>query len=288
MALYRSVAHKEFQNQGWGPDFLAELFLPFHVRFLIQYEKIRTKGKAKEKKQTPGVYEYVVARTIFFDEVFIRAIRESIPQIVLLGSGYDTRGLRFKHLIKNTRIIELDMAATQNRKINCLKKHKINIPDYLTLSPVDFNHQSLENALAAAGYKPYRQTLFIWEGVSMYLEVQTVKDTLSFIARSSHTDSLLVFDYAISISKNACHDCYGAKELLTRIKKNRSNEPFKFFVEEGKIENFLGGQGFKIISHLDSKQIEKTYLKKEDGSSVGKPNGMFCLATASCGSGFKL
>jgi len=213
IALYRSVAHKEFQNKGWG-------------------------------------------------------------------SGYDTRGLRFKHLIKNTRIIELDMAATQNRKIKCLKKNKINIPDYLTLSPVDFNRQSLENALTSADYKADRQTLFIWEGVSMYLEAQAVKDTLSFIARSSHTDSLLAFDSAIS---NADQDYYGTKELLKHIKKNRSNEPFKFFVEEEKIENFLNKQGFKIISHFDSKQIEKTYLKKEDGSSIGKPNGMFCLAIALCG-----
>ena len=280
-ALYRAVAYREFQNQVWGSDFLAELFLPFHIKFLIQYEKVRAKGRAKEKRQTPGVYEYVLARTKFFDDVFIRSLSESIPQIVMLGAGYDTRALRFKAFNNNTRIIEFDMAATQNRKRHCLKKNNINIPEYLTLFPIDFNQQSLEKVLISSGYKSDKRTLFIWEGVSMYLEIQAVKETLKCIAQSAHHDSLLAFDYAISIPENAVHKYYGTKELLQRIKKNLSNEPFKFTVEEKKIEMFLNDQGHKIIRHLNHRQIEEAYLKKEDGSSVGRPNGMFCLVMSS-------
>ena len=34
-ALYRAIAHKEFENARLGPDHLAEYFLPRHFRFLI-------------------------------------------------------------------------------------------------------------------------------------------------------------------------------------------------------------------------------------------------------------
>ena len=112
-AWLRAWAYKDFQDQIWGPDFLAEYFLPFPVRLLIKNEKSREIGKTKSNESSPGIYEYIIARTLFFDEAFSQALKESIPQIVFLGAGYDSRGIRFKHLNNNSQIIELDMAATQ-------------------------------------------------------------------------------------------------------------------------------------------------------------------------------
>ncbi len=280
-AWMRAWTHKNFQNQIWGPDFLAECFLPFPIRLLIKSEKSREIGRAKANESSPGVYEYVIARTLFFDEVFTQALKESIPQVVFLGAGYDSRGIRFEHLNNNTQIIELDMAATQNRKIKYLKKNNIKIPEYLTFSTIDFNNQSLESALTSAGYQKDKRTLFIWEGVSMYLETQSVKDTLTFIQQCSPSDSLLVFDYVVSFSDKDSHKYYGAKEMLLTMKNDLKNEPFTFSMEEKNIAGFLNGCGHKIVRHLDQDQIEETYLKKADGSSIGKPNGLFNMVITS-------
>ena len=38
-ALYRAVAQKEFKTEGFGPDYLAEYFLPFHVKFLFNLKR---------------------------------------------------------------------------------------------------------------------------------------------------------------------------------------------------------------------------------------------------------
>jgi methyltransferase (TIGR00027 family) len=165
-ALYRAVANKEFKNEGIGPDYLAEHFLPFHFKFFIKFKKIRASVKNKSDRFTPGVYEYMLARTVFFDNVFIDALNKNIPQIVLLGAGYDTRAYRFKKLNKDTKIIELDMATTQNRKKKCLKKAQIDFPKHVKLVPIDFNKESLKNVLEKAGYENNEKTLFIWEGVS--------------------------------------------------------------------------------------------------------------------------
>ena len=122
-ALYRAVANKEFKNERLGPDYLAEYFLPPHFKFLIKFKKIRANVKNKSNKFTPGAYEYMLARTAFFDNVFIDALNKNIPQIVLLGAGYDTRAYRFAKLNNTTKIIELDIVTTQNRKKKCLKKN---------------------------------------------------------------------------------------------------------------------------------------------------------------------
>ena len=44
-AWMRAWANKDFQNQIWGPDFLAEYFLPFFIRLLVKSEKSRNIGK---------------------------------------------------------------------------------------------------------------------------------------------------------------------------------------------------------------------------------------------------
>ena len=213
--------------------------------------------------------------------MFTQALKESIPQIVFLGAGYDSRGIRFKHLNNSTQIIELDMAATQNRKIKCLKKNKIKIPEYLTFTTIDFNNQSLESALTSAGYQKGKRTLFILEGVCMYLEAQSVRDTLTFIQQSSTSDSLLAFDCVVSFSDKDGHKYHGAKEMLHFMKDKHENEPFTFSINGKNIADFLGECGHKIVRHLNQAQIETTYLKKADGSSIGKPNGLFNMIITS-------
>ena len=280
-ALYRAVANKEFKNERFGSDYLAEYFLPSHFKFFIKFKKIRATVKNKSDKLTPGMYEYMLARTAFFDNVFIDALNKNVPQIVLLGAGYDTRAYRFAKLNNMTKIIELDVETTQNRKKKCLKKARIDIPKHVTLVPINFNEESLKDVLGKAGYENHEKTLFVWEGVSYYLEPDSIDATLEFIKNSSQNESLIAFDYAISVSEESINNYYGAKTFTQTWKKHRSGELFKFTIEEGKIESFLEQRGLKIVNHLDTKEIEKTFLINESGSSIGQMNGLFRFAIAS-------
>ena len=280
-ALYRAIANKEFKNEGFGSDYLAEYFLPSHFKFFIKFKKIRVNVKNKSNKLTPGMYEYMLARTAFFDNVFIDALNKNIPQIVLLGAGYDTRAYRFAKLNNTTKIIELDIATTQNRKKKCLKKAQIDIPKHVTLVPINFNKESLKSVLEKAGYENSEKTLFIWEGVSYYLDPESVDATLEFVNNSSHNESVIAFDYAISISEENINNYYGVKKFAQSWRKHRSDELFRFAIDEGKIESFLEQRGLKIVNHLDNREIEKMFLLNENGSSIGQITGWFRFALAS-------
>lgn len=276
-AWIRACAHRDFQNQIWGADYLAECFLPLWFRLGIRREKLRKKGKKVVKALGPGLFEYIMARTLFFDEVVSQALKDSFPQIVFMGAGYDSRGLRFEHLNNGTQIVELDRAVTQNRKIKRLKSKKVGIPEYLKFFAIDFNNQTLEGVLSSAGYQNDQRTLFVWEGVSMYLETQSVKDTLTFIRQCSPPGTLLAFDYAVSLSDKDVEKNYGAKEMLKSSKDKSNTEPFKFSLAENNMTAFLNEFGHNIVRHLNPDQLEQRYLKKEDGSSIGKPNGLFSI-----------
>jgi methyltransferase (TIGR00027 family) len=280
-ALYRAVANKEFKDERIGSDYLAEYLLPPHFRFLVKFRKIRTNVKRKSDRFTPGMYEYMIARTVFFDNAFTEALNNNVRQIVLLGAGYDTRAYRFREVSQTTKILELDIVTTQNRKKKCLKKARIPIPKHVTLVPINFNEDSLETVLETAGYENHVKTLFIWEGVSYYLEPESVDATLEFFTKSSNHESIIAFDYAISISEENLNNYYGVKEFSQTWRKYRSNEPFRFCIDEGEIESFLAQRGLHIVNHLNNVEIGKRFLLNKDMSSLGPINGSFRFAMAS-------
>ena len=69
------------------------------------------------------------------------------------------------------------------------------LPAYVTYAGIDFNTQSLEQRLPASGYDEHLKTLFIWEGVVMYLSEAAVAGTLDFIVKHSAPGSRVAFDY---------------------------------------------------------------------------------------------
>jgi methyltransferase (TIGR00027 family) len=266
MAFFRALANKKFNNDVFGSDYLAEYFIPFLFRKILKIKKI--KADTKHKKLI-GMFEYSIARTQYFDAIFINALKKNIPQIVILGAGYDTRAYRFANQNNKTKIIELDAVTTQNRKKQYFKKAKITIPDNVELVPIDFNKESLEDVLGKTAYENNKKTLFIWEGVTYYLEPDSVNTTLEFVKNNSHKESIIAFDYSISIPPKEKSNFYGVKELHDYMAKKVPNERGKFSLEDGKVEFFLKQRGFKILEHMNNIEIENNFLKNEDGSLFG-------------------
>ena len=280
-AMYRVISNKDFQGGKLGPDYLAEYFLPPVLKALMKSNLMRKMIKKRTDSIMPGMNEYMTARTVFFDELFIDALNNEVPQIVLMGAGYDTRAYRFAKLNKSTRIIELDVAPTQSRKKKCLKKAGLDTTDGLSLVPINFDRESLQTVLERAGYDPGQKTLFLWEGVTYYLESESVDATLEFVSRHSTGDSVLAFDYVISISEETIDNYYGVREFARSMKKVHPNELFVFSIEEDQIETFLEERGLKAIGLFDDQAIKDKFLLDENGSPIGRVNGFFRFASAS-------
>lgn len=69
-ALRRTIAHKEFKNDKFGPDDLSEYFIPPHFRFFLKFKRIRENTKNKLNRFLPGLNEYMIARTSYFDRLY--------------------------------------------------------------------------------------------------------------------------------------------------------------------------------------------------------------------------
>lgn len=284
-ALRRAIAHRNYKNEKFGPDVFAEYFLPPHFRFFLRFKRIRTNTNNRLNTFFPGLNEYMIARTAYFDKLFLDALNNRTPQIVLLGAGYDSRSYRFAESNRCTTIFELDIAPTQNRKLQCLKKARIDIPTQVKFVPIDFNQEALKDVLEEAGYKNNQKTLFIWEGVSYYLKAEAVDATLEFVRQGSHPKSAIAFDYTISISEQNAKEYFGAQEFSQTMKEHHASEALLFSIDKDNIERFFEQKRLKIVEHFDNKEIESTFLSDKNGSLIGPITGHFRFIMVSPGNG---
>ena len=276
VAFCRALATTDEPEEIRGPDYLAEIFLPEDARMAL---KDRTSREfIRHKLMTPGSYEYFIPRTLWFDSMVRTALQQGIPQIVFLGAGYDSRAYRFQDLIRDTRIFELDIESTQQRKKTLLAQANVQIPGQLTFVPIDFTRDKLEDVLGGAGFDKTRKTLFIWEGVTYYLPASAIDGTLEFIRSHSAAGSVVCFDYMIEAPDIS--ERYGVKEALAAMRAVYVSEPVQFRIEEGAIESFLRTRGFSLTEHLSPSELEERYLTLKDGSRA-KVMACFALVSAS-------
>ena len=273
--LRRALAHLEYPNERFGPDHLAIVFMPPHFRFFLKFRKIQINTRDKLETPFPGLNAFMIARTVWLDELFLKALQDGIPQIVLMGAGYDSRPYRFAAHNHGTTIFELDAAPTQERKIACLKKARIPVPEKVKFIPIDFNKQSLEEVLEKAGFDRTLKTLFIWEGVSYYLEPGSVDATLASVHQLGANGSQIAFDYTVNVPEHRLDEFFGVRLFNQTMQQAHASEALLFSIEEGQVEPFLKQRGFTMLTHMDNEQIEQAFLMREDGSLIGPITGHF-------------
>ena len=275
-ATLRAMAARDEREEIRGADTLAELFLTEERKAPLRDPSVSR--WVIKNKIAAGAYEFMIARTAFFDHVVREALFQNKPQLVFLGAGYETRPYRFKDLARDTRIFELDARPTQARKKEVLERAGISFPAHLALVPIDFNKDDLKDILLSAGFLKGQEALFVWEGVTYYLPEKVVKDTLAAIRAISCPGSSICFDYASVSAETMSED--GAKKLREHMKSKFSAEPTLFGIPEGKIDAFLAECGYVAIEHLNHSEMEARYLTLRDGSSAGKVPSLFCFVHA--------
>jgi methyltransferase (TIGR00027 family) len=132
--------------------------------------------------------------------------------LVILGAGYDTRAYRFDKLKEEVKVFEVDHPATQKVKIEKVSKALGSLPGHVVYVSVDFEKERLDKKLSESGYNKSLKTLFIWEGVTMYLTAEAVDETLAFVAGNSGKGSSIIFNYIFrSVLDGTCELEYAPK-----------------------------------------------------------------------------
>jgi len=257
-------------------DTTALRLLPALIKTLIQipfYRMLHCKVGAPK-----GIYEYIIARTKYIDAVFREAAAEGFIQVVILGAGFDTRAIRLLGKEANTTVFELDARFTQQAKLDLYRKNNIPIPPGVRFISIDFNEESLDPKLAEVGFDRSQRSLFIMEGLVMYLEPSAARKMFQTITEQMAPNSRLVFDYVYAsvLRREKIH--YGETEIVKSV--SGVHESWQFGIEKDAIKDFLSGNALVLRNHMSAQDIEETYFKDEHGRIIAHVNGAHCLVLA--------
>ncbi len=271
----RAASFYEVSPYYKSNDYIAPKLLPKFIHVLIKSKKIRS---LLLKKLAPmGIYEYVIARTKLIDEIFANAIAKDYHQILILGAGFDSRGIRLVDGNEKTSIFELDIHTTMTDKLKQYKKRNIN-PGEVIYVEIDFDNEKIEDKLKMAGFRDNEKTLYILEGITMYLTESTINEDFKFISESAGEGSEVIFDFIYKSVLEEKNLFYGEQEIYQNVKK--AGEGWSFGIQKEEIKNFLQKHGLELINLMDSIKLEKKYFQDDANNIVGKINGTHCIIHA--------
>ena len=258
IAAHRAIESSRDESQRICYDPFARDFLPAGFTVIGPHDISEQDALALFKAIVPGFHEFFIARTRYIDDHLQACIDKGLEQLVILGAGYDSRAYRFDALVHQIKVFEVDHPATQEAKKTKVLERLKALPAHVSYIPVDFIKEDFQTGLFANGYDRQLKTLFIWEGVTMYVDSDTVEKTLDFIANNVGNGSSLIFDYTYPEVLAGTFERKEAKEWL-RITQN-SDEPLVFGISQDNIESFLATRGFSNVVSVSSEYFNAAYF----------------------------
>jgi methyltransferase (TIGR00027 family) len=149
----------------------------------------------------PFFRDGVRLRTRFIDDYVRQSLAAGAPQLVLLGAGFDARGLRIPEVAeRRVAVFEVDTPEQLARKRRLLDDAGVKLPPRVTYVPFEFDRHDIETELPAVleerGFRLGGGALFVWEGVIGYIDSEEIDRSLRFMVKAGGPGSRLVFTYA--------------------------------------------------------------------------------------------
>lgn len=186
----------------------------------------------REKLLLPGVSLHYVLRKRHVEDITRKAIDNGVTQVIMLGAGFDTLPWRLHLNSGQVNFIEIDHPATQAEKAKALEQGR---QDNLHFLSVDFAKQDLKTALTEfEHFDGERKTLFICEGVMMYLSLKDVDILFDSIRDLCGSGSEFIFS-TLEPRKSPKNTVPGILYWHLKV----INEPIEWDIDSAKMPEFI-------------------------------------------------
>jgi len=269
-----------FQFARWSAGAKAfEDFLPAAHRVihdpLAKYYAgaIGMKMVAMTRLISPSLREAIVLRARYFDDQARQCIAAGCRQVVLLGAGYDSRYVRMPEF-RGVRVYELDLESTQVIKKTLTRRLFGRLPANVTYVAADLSRDPMVPRLKNAGFRPHVKTVFIWEGVTLFLNRDIIEETLGVIAALGAGHHVL-FDFVPPdlVAGETGHR--GNRQLLQLCAGIK--EPLTFGCLPADMGKILKNLGYADVSVIGLQEASRIYR------GTDQIENSYCFATARVG-----
>jgi methyltransferase (TIGR00027 family) len=190
----------------------------------------------------------LIARTRFFDERVLAALSAGIRQVVILGAGYDDRALRFRS--PGVRFFEVDHPATQQDKRRRLRAMRARARGPV-LATADFRHDDVTAVLEASGHAAGQPTLFLCEGLLVYLDRAACVRLLRAARASAAEGSELVA--SLATHREGADSARAA--AIANSRRRSTEEPWLTILAATAHLELLGEAGWAVDRSVDAADL---------------------------------
>jgi methyltransferase (TIGR00027 family) len=280
MALFRAQESAMPEHRRLFNDPFAVAFLSPRLRAastLFRIPLVRSALARWMDARWPGARTSAIARTRLIDEWASAAASQGMRQAVILGAGFDCRAWRLT-AFRELRIFEVDYPATSSEKRRVIGD--IGAPtERVSFAPIDFERDSLAEALAKGGFDASKRALVIWEGVTNYLTADAVDSTLRWMAKLAK-GSQLIFTYVDADLINGSDrfsDAATARRAVTGV-----GEPWTFGFLPEALPAYLEERGLRLIEDMSANEY-RTHTMGAAGDSANKGYEFYHVALVEVG-----
>lgn len=229
-----------------------------------------------EQLTVPGILCHYVLRKRYLEAATSEALRDGFTQVVVLGAGFDTLALRLQSVHPNISFIEVDHPATQRYKRAAMLSERLN----LQLIAADLGRSNLSPVLSSCpAYDPTADTLFLAEGLLMYLPSWQVRTLLSNIRDAVHPGARCRLGFTFVEPYIDGHPDFAHATRGLRLWLQLRGEPFRWGVYREQLPSFLAHHGFTVRATTTPEELREQYLTPTHGPTPTLVNGdSICLA----------
>jgi methyltransferase (TIGR00027 family) len=163
----------------------------------------------------PFARDGIRLRTRFIDDAVRDGLAAGVDQVVLLGAGFDARGLRMPEIpARGARVYEVDLPGQLERKGEILRAASVALPPWIVYVSSDFASDfgdTLLASLEARGFRRGAGAIFVWEGVIGYIDADAIDRSLAFMVRAGGKGTRVAVTFV--------HDDFDGLKLQGRVRK---------------------------------------------------------------------
>jgi methyltransferase (TIGR00027 family) len=176
-------------------------------------------------------------------------------QVVVLGAGLDALSLALAPEYPAVTFIEIDRKESQAFKISSLQAHKVKIPDNLEFIEGDLRDPLVSILASSRFHDPKAKTLWVAEGLLMFIPVDGVIQIFKQIKNNSAVSSYSVFTTLEYKNKGTVFS-----RIVQKLYLSKEKCPFEWSVASEQIPEFMKNLGYRVVEQIPCELLHKGYI----------------------------
>ncbi len=234
----------------------------FQLVTILTHRPLRFIQSVMERFTVPGIRLHYALRKCYIEEISRQALNANFQRVVVIGAGFDTLALRLSRDYPTFSFLEVDHPATQRSKTQAAAKADV-LKTNIFFHPIDLTQTAIDKELLPTWFQlANAPTVFVVEGLLMYLNVAEIDYLLESIRQRSSRGSLLICTLMEPepTGRLAFHNGSRVIDLWLHLR----GESFRWGINRNQVAYFFSQRGFSLRSLVTDDDLRQLYLSDTD------------------------